>query len=161
MALPPHEFPKLYKPDLSHLYPSVGFDAPQQVRAAPRGQAMAFGGVPEKTKLVAHAAIIRTRSRSEKILNHEGHEGSPRKSCPNFEKFVLRETQFQRFLRSFVLLCVLCGKWFLGMPADNPEPRRTRRFTKETRPKLREIRATGDSVPEIYAFLRVTLCPLW
>ena len=47
-AFPPHELPELQKVDLRHLYAGVGFDAPQQVRTSPGGQAMAFGGIPEK-----------------------------------------------------------------------------------------------------------------
>src|ERR1700692_4686143 len=61
-ALSPHEFPEFHKADLGHLHACVGFDAPQQIGATPRRQAMAPGSIPEKAQLVAHAAIIPIRS---------------------------------------------------------------------------------------------------
>ena len=73
-ALAPHELPKFHKTNLRHLHAGVGFDAPQQVGTSPRGQAMAFGGIPEKTEFVAHAAIIitnrpeRTRRKRRRYL---------------------------------------------------------------------------------------------
>jgi hypothetical protein len=57
-ALAPHEFPKFQETDLRHLHAGIGLDAPQQIGASPRGQAMALGGILQKAKLVAHAAII-------------------------------------------------------------------------------------------------------
>lgn len=57
-ALAPHKFPKFQKPDLRHLDAGVGLDAPQQIWAAPRSQAMTFGCVPEKAETMAHADII-------------------------------------------------------------------------------------------------------
>jgi len=48
VALAPEKFPKLKKTDLRHLDAAIGLDAPEQVGAPPRGQAMALGGVPEK-----------------------------------------------------------------------------------------------------------------
>src|ERR1700684_2505707 len=82
-ALAPHEFPELHEADLCHLHAGVGFDTPQQIRTAPRGQAVALGGIPEKADFVAHAAIIITNS--AKI--HEGklaglRPPGPPRACP-------------------------------------------------------------------------------
>src|SRR5271165_2939405 len=60
-TLAPDEFPEFQETDLRHFYAGVGFDAPQQVGAPPRGQAMAFGGIPQKAELGAHGAIITTK----------------------------------------------------------------------------------------------------
>src|SRR5947207_13469629 len=78
-AFPPHEFPKFQETDLRHLHTGVGFDAPEQIGTSPRSQAMSLGGIPEKAELVAHAAIIPSRSSGRKIMNHEGHEVSRRR----------------------------------------------------------------------------------
>ena len=59
-AFPPQKLPKLKESDLRHLDAAVGLDAPQQVGAPPRSQAMAFGGVPEKAERVAHGLMIPT-----------------------------------------------------------------------------------------------------
>lgn len=48
--LAPHEFPEFQKADLCHFDPSVGFDPPEQIWTAPRGEAMASGRIPEKTE---------------------------------------------------------------------------------------------------------------
>ena len=61
MTLAPHEFPEFHKADLLHLHAGVGFDAPEKIRAAPRGQTMATGGVPQEADLVAHSVIITTK----------------------------------------------------------------------------------------------------
>jgi len=60
-ALAPEKFPELKETDLRHFDAAVGLNAPQQVGAAPRGQAMAFGGIPQKAERVAHGDIINTR----------------------------------------------------------------------------------------------------
>jgi len=52
--LAPYEFPKLQKPDLCHLYAGISLDAPQEIGAPPRSQAMVFGRVPEKAECIAH-----------------------------------------------------------------------------------------------------------
>ena len=57
VALAPHEFPKFYKTNLLHLDAGVGFNPPKKVRATPRSQVMATGGVPEEADLL-HGAII-------------------------------------------------------------------------------------------------------
>lgn len=61
VALSPHEFPELHESNLLHLYPGVGLDAPEKIGAAPRGEMMAFGGVPDEADGVAHAVIITTK----------------------------------------------------------------------------------------------------
>jgi hypothetical protein len=53
-ALPPYELPKLQEPDLLHLDSAVGFHPPQKIGAAPRGEPVSTGRVPEKSKHVAH-----------------------------------------------------------------------------------------------------------
>ena len=45
-ALPPHELPEFQKADLLHLDARVGLDAPEEIGAAPRGEAMSLGGIP-------------------------------------------------------------------------------------------------------------------
>src|SRR6266567_3442446 len=67
-ALAPHEFPKFQKADLRHLHAGIGFNAPEQIGTAPRGESMSPGGVPKKAKLVAHAAIILIRSSGEGLV---------------------------------------------------------------------------------------------
>src|SRR5580692_333576 len=64
VAFAPHKFPEFQEADLGHLHAGVGFDAPQQVGAAPGGQTMAFGGVPQEAETVAHVDIIPARSGS-------------------------------------------------------------------------------------------------
>lgn len=59
-AFPPHEFPELQESDFLHLHASVGFDAPEQVGAAPWGEPMATCRVPKEPKTVAHARMIIT-----------------------------------------------------------------------------------------------------
>src|SRR5208283_6207621 len=61
-ALTPHEFPEFQKSDLRHLHPGVGFDAPEQIRTAPRRQAMTAGSIPQEAEDAPHAAIIRART---------------------------------------------------------------------------------------------------
>lgn len=61
VALAPHELPKFQKADLLHLDAGIGFDSPQEVGAAPGRETMAFSGIPEKTKPMAHADIITMR----------------------------------------------------------------------------------------------------
>lgn len=55
VAFAPHELPKLKKADLLHLHAGVGLNAPEQIWAAPRREPMSFGGIPQKTKPMAHA----------------------------------------------------------------------------------------------------------
>jgi len=95
VALTPHEFPEFQEADLRHLHAGVGFDAPQQVGAAPGGQTMAFGGVPQEAETVAHAVHHTCkvgRSLDQRIMNHKGQEGSRRKTgaatseCPTQAK---------------------------------------------------------------------------
>src|ERR1700756_3812799 len=62
-AFAPHELPEFQEANLRHLDPGVGFNAPEQIGTAPRSKAMAFGGVPQKANLVAHASIINTKGR--------------------------------------------------------------------------------------------------
>lgn len=57
-ALAPQKFPEFQKTDLGHLDTGVSLDAPEQVGAAPRREAMAFSRVPQKTKSVAHKNIL-------------------------------------------------------------------------------------------------------
>src|SRR5579863_6315478 len=64
MALAPGEFPEFQQADLVHLYTSVGFDSPQQIRAAPRGKVVSAGGVPQEAEHVAHGDMI-TRAEAE------------------------------------------------------------------------------------------------
>src|SRR3954447_8078075 len=56
--LAPQEFPKLQEPNLRHLYASVGFNAPKQIRTSPGCQPVSLRGIPQKPDLVAHADII-------------------------------------------------------------------------------------------------------
>jgi len=58
VALPPHELPELQEADLGHLDPAIGFDPPQKIGAAPRGQTVASGGVPEEAEDVAHRYLV-------------------------------------------------------------------------------------------------------
>jgi len=57
-ALAPEKFPKLKESDLRHLDAAVGLDPPEQIRTAPRSEAMAFGGVPEKAEGMAHEGSL-------------------------------------------------------------------------------------------------------
>src|SRR5919197_1377386 len=57
VALPPAEIPELEESDLRHLDAGVGLDAPEKIRTSPRSQAMAFRGVPQETKNMAHDLI--------------------------------------------------------------------------------------------------------
>ena len=61
MALSPHKFPELQKPDLLHLDARVGLDPPKQIRTSPWSKAMAFGGVPHEADAVLHGQIITTK----------------------------------------------------------------------------------------------------
>ena len=54
IALPPHEFPKLQETDLCHFHAAISLNAPQEIRAPPRRQAMAPGCIPQEAKCVAH-----------------------------------------------------------------------------------------------------------
>ncbi len=53
-ALPPHEFPKLEESDLLHLDSAVSFYAPEKIRAAPGGEPVSAGCVPDEAQHVAH-----------------------------------------------------------------------------------------------------------
>src|SRR5271170_3604514 len=57
-ALAPEKFPKLKETDLCHLDAAVCLDAPQQVGAPPRSEAMALGRVPEEAERMAHGSMI-------------------------------------------------------------------------------------------------------
>jgi len=58
VAFPPHEFPKFQETDLLHFYTAVSLDPPQQVGAAPRGEAVSSSCVPQKSQNVAHAVYL-------------------------------------------------------------------------------------------------------
>lgn len=73
MALSPHEFPELHEPNLLHLYAGIGLDSPEKIGAAPWGEAMALGGVPDKPDAVAHENIITTKG----TKLHEGKGAGP------------------------------------------------------------------------------------
>jgi hypothetical protein len=62
--LTPHEFPKFKKADLCHLHAGKSFDPPQKIWAPPRGETVAFCGIPQKAQFVAHGSIILGRQRS-------------------------------------------------------------------------------------------------
>ena len=47
-SLAPSKFPEFEKADLLHFYAAVSFDSPQQIAAAPGGEAVAAGGGPKK-----------------------------------------------------------------------------------------------------------------
>ena len=64
LALPPGELPELQESDLLHLHPTISFDSPQQVRAAPRSKVVAAGRVPQESEHVAHGDILTDRSRA-------------------------------------------------------------------------------------------------
>lgn len=61
-ALTPHELPEFEESDLLHLDAGVSLDAPEKIGAAPGGEAMSLGGVPEKADTVPHAGIINTKA---------------------------------------------------------------------------------------------------
>ena len=61
VALPPHKLPEFQEPDLLHLDAGVGLDAPQEIGASPRGEAVAFRRVPEEADSIPHGAIIPTK----------------------------------------------------------------------------------------------------
>ena len=61
-ALAPHELPELEESDLLHFDAGVGLDAPEKIGAAPGGEAMSLGGIPEKADTVPHAGIIATKA---------------------------------------------------------------------------------------------------
>jgi hypothetical protein len=61
-ALPPQELPEFYEADLFHLDAGISFDAPEKIRAPPRGQTMSPSGVPQEPEFVTHASIITTTS---------------------------------------------------------------------------------------------------
>jgi len=53
-SLDPHKFPEFQESDLSHFDASEGFHSPQEIGAAPRGNAVAARGVPEEAQHWAH-----------------------------------------------------------------------------------------------------------
>jgi len=54
VALAEEESPEFEEADLIHFDAAIGLDAPAQIRAAPGGEMVAAGGVPQKSKDVAH-----------------------------------------------------------------------------------------------------------
>lgn len=58
LALMPGEFPEFKKPNLLHFHAAVGLDSPQQKWTTPWGEAMAAGGIPEKSDYVAHGKFV-------------------------------------------------------------------------------------------------------
>jgi hypothetical protein len=64
-AFPPGKFPKLQQADLVHFYAGVGLDPPQQIRAAPRGEVMSAGGIPQEADNVAHEDMIQNSFATE------------------------------------------------------------------------------------------------
>src|SRR5581483_9825 len=73
-ALSPDEGPELDEVDLLHFDATVGFHAPQQIRAAPRRQPVAASCVPEKAQQIAHEVSLQySRKRRE--------SGQARSSC--------------------------------------------------------------------------------
>jgi hypothetical protein len=61
VALSPHEFPEFQESNLLHLDAGIGFDPPQQIRAAPRSEAVPFRRVPQEADRVLHGDIIITK----------------------------------------------------------------------------------------------------
>ena len=57
-AFPPGEFPEFEETNLGHFDARIRFNAPQQVRAAPRGEVVALGGVPEEPQDLTHSAAL-------------------------------------------------------------------------------------------------------
>jgi len=57
-ALAPQEFPELDKTDLLHFQTAVGFNAPQEIGAAPRGKPVASACVPQESSYREHVLMI-------------------------------------------------------------------------------------------------------
>src|SRR5207302_4358568 len=54
----PHDAPKFEEADLVHLEAAISLDTPAEIRAPPRGKAMAAGGGPEKTEKLTHSIVL-------------------------------------------------------------------------------------------------------
>ena len=54
VAFAPHKFPEFHKSDLLHLHAGVSFNAPEQIRAPPRGQAVPPSRIPQKADERGH-----------------------------------------------------------------------------------------------------------
>jgi hypothetical protein len=54
LALSPEKLPEFKEADLRHFDAGVGLDAPEQIGAAPRGNPVAAGGVPEEAQHLSH-----------------------------------------------------------------------------------------------------------
>jgi hypothetical protein len=53
-AFPPHETPEFQKSYFIHFHATISFNAPAQIRTAPRRQVVTACGVPEKSQHVSH-----------------------------------------------------------------------------------------------------------
>jgi len=57
-AFDPHKFPEFEEADLGHFDPGESFHAPQEIGAAPGGEAVSAGGVPEEAEHGAHGLLV-------------------------------------------------------------------------------------------------------
>jgi hypothetical protein len=73
-SLGPQEIPEFQEPDLRHFDSGVGFDAPQQIGTAPRGDPVATSGVPKKAEHRPHQVQYSARGAKK---NEEWDGASP------------------------------------------------------------------------------------